>query len=68
MVEPDMQDKVEPLTADELGLLQYLFWRHREDCYDEIGAVTERSTKYNRMKSDLVLLSEIERKLEVHLT
>ena len=63
-----MQDKIEPFTSAENDLLTYLFYRHREDCYDGMGAVTERSTKYKRMKNDLVLLSEIERKLEVHLT
>ena len=63
-----MQDKIEPLTTDELSLLQYLFWKHRNDCYAEIGTSTKESIGYKNSVADLTRLSEIERKLEVHLT
>jgi hypothetical protein len=57
--------QIEPLTADELGLLQYMIWRYRNDCHHKMGTLPQDSISHQRAKNDLAVLSEIERKLEV---
>ena len=58
--------EIEAFTKAENDLLSYLFWKYRNGCYVKMDIEPQDSIGYRGSERDLRLLSEIERKLEVH--